>query len=107
MTSFWTRPTAWAALAAVTAIVIVAAAACFVLNADAGYRARLRELSAGSAQYALLFGFAAVAAAISAHGLTYGCRKPVPPVQMRHLFRWYSVRCPVPGWRVLAPPDVR
>ena len=39
------------------------------VSADAARRARAREAFAAAAQYGLLFGFAAVAAAISAHGL--------------------------------------
>jgi len=38
---------------------------------------------------------------------TYGCRKPVLPVQMRPLDAGDSVPCPARGWRVLASPDVR
>jgi hypothetical protein len=40
-----------------------------VVNAEPGRRARLRETCAALVQYTRLFGFAAVAAAISAHGL--------------------------------------
>ena len=39
------------------------------MTADAGRRARAREAIGSAVQYGLLFGFAAVAAAISAHGL--------------------------------------
>jgi len=39
------------------------------VTADPARRARARETAAAAAQYGLLFGFAAVAAAISAHGL--------------------------------------
>jgi len=39
------------------------------VTADPARRARAREAAAAAAQYGLLFGFAAVAAAISAHGL--------------------------------------
>ena len=57
----------------VVAIVVVLAVAGagvrLAVAADAARRARVREVVAGVAQYGLLFGFAAVAAAISAHGL--------------------------------------
>jgi hypothetical protein len=41
-----------------------------VAAADPAWRARVREAAAAVAQYGLLFGFAAAAAAVSAHGLT-------------------------------------
>jgi hypothetical protein len=55
-----------------------------VTSTDPGRRARARDAAAAAAQYGLLFGFAAVAAAISAHGLTgfartsMGLRGPWP-----------------------------
>lgn len=54
------------------------------MNADPGRRGRAREAAAAAVQYGLLFGFAAVAAAISAQGLTgfartsMGLRGPWP-----------------------------
>ncbi len=53
-------------------VVVVAGSAAGVrlaVTADPAHRARTREVAAAVAQYGLLFGFAAVAAAISAHGL--------------------------------------
>jgi hypothetical protein len=70
MTSLWTRPSAWLiALSAIAVILIITAAIRHLVNADPGRRDRLREVCAALVQYSLLFGFAAVAAAISAHGL--------------------------------------
>jgi hypothetical protein len=54
------------------------------MSSDPGRRARAREAAAAAAQYGLLFGFAAVAAAVSAQGLTgfartsMGLRGPWP-----------------------------
>ncbi len=59
----------WIALAAVAAVAAGGVLVRLALRADAGRRERAREVFAGMAQYALLFRFAAVAAAISAHGL--------------------------------------
>ena len=61
----------WCLVAASGVVVIVIAVALFrlVLDADADWRARLRDACAALVQHVLLFGFAAVAAAISAHGL--------------------------------------
>jgi hypothetical protein len=60
----------WLTVAAITALVVgVGAGIRLAVVADAARRARAREAAAAVAQYALLFGFAAVAAAISAHGL--------------------------------------
>jgi hypothetical protein len=39
--------------------------------------------------------------------LTCGCRKPVPPGQMRALGAVGSVACPVREWQVSASPGVR
>lgn len=58
---------------AVAAAILVIAATCggirLAVTSDPARRARAREAAAAVAQYGLLFGFAAVAAAISAHGL--------------------------------------
>lgn len=59
----------WIAAAAVVVTVGVAAAIRLVANADTARRAQLRDTCAALVQYVLLFGFAAVSAAISAHGL--------------------------------------
>jgi len=62
----------YAVLIAAGVIVVVAGTGCgirLVATADPVRRVRAREAAAGAAQYGLLFGFAAVAAAVSAHGL--------------------------------------
>jgi hypothetical protein len=60
----------WLIAAAITLLVVGAGAGIrLAVIADAAQRARAREAAAAVAQYGLLFGFAAVAAAISAHGL--------------------------------------
>jgi hypothetical protein len=60
----------WLIAAAITVLVVGAGAGIrLAMIADAAQRARAREAAAAVAQYGLLFGFAAVAAAISAHGL--------------------------------------
>jgi len=60
----------WLIAAAITLLVAGTAAGIrLAVMADAARRARAREAAAAVAQYGLLFGFAAVAAAISAHGL--------------------------------------
>src|SRR5271155_1529697 len=62
----------------------VGAAVRLALRADAAKRERARDVFAAIAQYVLLFGFAGVAAAISAHGLigfaraSMGVRGPWP-----------------------------
>ena len=68
LTGAWAQ---WWLTTASVIVVIVIAIVLFrlVLNADADRRARLRDASAALVQHTLLFGFAAVAAAISAHGL--------------------------------------
>lgn len=69
----------WLIAAAVTALVLgIGIALRFVMTADPALRAR--ETVAAVAQYGLLFGFAAVAAVISARGLAGGSRRSVPPV---------------------------
>jgi hypothetical protein len=75
----------WAlAGAVIIAVAIAVAAVRLALAADQARRARAWEAAAAMAQYGLLFGFAAVAAAISAHGLTgfarasMGLRGPWP-----------------------------
>jgi hypothetical protein len=57
------------AAAVILLIVAVGAGIRLAVTADPARRARAREAAAAVAQYGLLFGFAAVAAAISAHGL--------------------------------------
>ena len=57
------------AAAVILLIVAVGAGIRLAVTADPAHRARAREAAAAVAQYGLLFGFAAVAAAISAHGL--------------------------------------
>jgi Protein of unknown function (DUF2637) len=60
----------WLIAAAVTTLVLgLGVALRFVMIADPALRARARETAAAVAQYGLLFGFAAVAAVISARGL--------------------------------------
>lgn len=60
----------WLITAAVTALVLgTAIAVRFAMTADPALRTRAREAAAAVAQYGLLFGFAAVAAVISARGL--------------------------------------
>jgi hypothetical protein len=60
----------WLIAAAVTLLIVVVGAGIrLAVTADPARRARAREAAAAVAQYGLLFGFAAVAAAISAHGL--------------------------------------
>jgi hypothetical protein len=59
----------WIALAAVAAATAAGAVIRQVANADAARRAAWRETCGALVQYVLLFGFAAVAVAISAHGL--------------------------------------
>ena len=60
----------WLITAAATALVLGAGTAVrLAMTADAALRTRARETAAAVAQYGLLFGFAAVAAAISARGL--------------------------------------
>src|SRR5260370_29202773 len=60
----------WIIAAAVTLLILSAGAGIrLAVTADPAHRARAREAAAAVAQYGLLFGFAAVAAAISAHGL--------------------------------------
>src|ERR1019366_5116575 len=60
----------WLIAAAVTLLIVgVGAGIRLAVTADPARRARAREAAAAVAQYGLLFGFAAVAAAISAHGL--------------------------------------
>jgi len=57
-------------IAAITLLVVGTGAGIrLAVIADAARRARAREVAAAVAQNGLLFGFAAVAAAISAHGL--------------------------------------
>ncbi len=64
------RDVPWLIAAAITlAILGVGAGIRLAVTADPAHRARAREAAAAVAQYGLLFGFAAVAAAISAHGL--------------------------------------
>jgi hypothetical protein len=61
----------WTLMAA--AIMLIAGTGAGIrlaVTSDPARRARTREAVAAVAQYALLFGFAAIAAAISAHGLT-------------------------------------
>jgi hypothetical protein len=61
----------WLIVAAVVVLVLaVGGGIRLVAAADPARRARVREAAAAVAQYGLLFGFAAVAAAVSAHGLT-------------------------------------
>ncbi len=61
---------AWITAAAVTLMILGTGAGIrLAVRADPAHRARAREATAAAAQYTLLFGFAAVAAAISAHGL--------------------------------------
>src|SRR5690349_17350369 len=59
-------------LVVLLAVVIIGAGVLLrlALVSSAEQRARAREVAGAAAQYGLLFGFAAVAAAISAHGLT-------------------------------------
>jgi Protein of unknown function (DUF2637) len=57
------------AAAAVVLVLAVGGGIRLVAAADPARRARVREAAAAVAQYGLLFGFAAVAAAVSAHGL--------------------------------------
>jgi len=60
----------WVVAAAAVVLVVAAGAGIrLVAAADPAQRARVREAAAAVAQYGLLFGFAAVAAAVSAHGL--------------------------------------
>src|SRR6266851_280797 len=60
----------WIVAAAVTLLIVGGGAGIrLAVTADPAHRARAREAAAAVAQYGLLFGFAAVAAAISAHGL--------------------------------------
>jgi hypothetical protein len=60
----------WLITAAATALVLGAGMAVrLAVTADPALRARARETAAAVAQYGLLFGFAAVAAVISARGL--------------------------------------
>jgi hypothetical protein len=60
----------WLITAAATALVLgVGVAVRLAMTADPDLRTRAREAAAAVAQYGLLFGFAAVAAAISARGL--------------------------------------
>ena len=59
----------WIAASVIVVVIIAVVLIRLVLNADDDRRARLREACAALVQYLLLFGFAAVAAAISAHGL--------------------------------------
>jgi Protein of unknown function (DUF2637) len=60
----------WIVTAAAALVILGAGAGIrLAVTADAARRARAREAIAAVAQYGLLFGFAAVAAAISAHGL--------------------------------------
>jgi hypothetical protein len=60
----------WVIAAAVLLVVLgIAAGMRLAVTADPARRARAREALAAVVQYGLLFGFAAVAAAISAHGL--------------------------------------
>jgi hypothetical protein len=60
----------WIIAAAVIVLVIaVSQGIRLVVNADPAKRARAREAIAAVVQYGLLFGFAAIAAAVSAHGL--------------------------------------
>jgi hypothetical protein len=63
--------TSWWGVAGAVCVVVAVVVAAGRLAFAAGHarRARAREVAAGVAQYGLLFGFAAVAAAISAHGL--------------------------------------
>lgn len=66
----WNQFAPWlVAAASVLAAIGAVAAIRQVVIADQGRRAQVREICAAVVQYALLFGFAAVAAAISAHGL--------------------------------------
>jgi len=72
------------AAAVISVIAGLVAAVRLAMSADGVRRARAREVAAAVAQYGLLFGFAAVAAAISAHGLfgfaraSMGLRGPWP-----------------------------
>lgn len=68
--SQWTSLVPWG-ISAVVALALVGAGVLvrIAVKLDAMQRARVRESLAGLAQYGLLFGFAAVAAAVSAHGL--------------------------------------
>ena len=60
----------WFIAAAVVVVVLGAGAGIrLAVTADPARRVRAREAAAAVAQYGLLFGFAAVAAAVSAHGL--------------------------------------
>lgn len=59
----------WIAASVLIVIIIGATLIRLVISADADRRARLRDAGAALVQHILLFGFAAVAAAISAHGL--------------------------------------
>lgn len=60
----------WLIAATVTALVLGAGIVVrLAMSADAALRTRAREAAAAAAQYALLFGFAGVAAVISARGL--------------------------------------
>lgn len=62
---------AWWPVVVLAAVLIGAGVALrLALVSSAGRRARAREVAGAAAQYGLLFGFAVVAAAISAHGLT-------------------------------------
>ncbi|HEV2377456.1 MAG TPA: DUF2637 domain-containing protein [Streptosporangiaceae bacterium] len=56
---------------AASVVVVVGAGVVLrlAMTADPAQRARAREVAGSAAQYGLLFGFAAVAAAVSAHGL--------------------------------------
>ena len=56
--------------AAILLIAGTSAGIRLAVTSDPAHRARAREAVAAVAQYGLLFGFAAVTAAISAHGLT-------------------------------------
>jgi Protein of unknown function (DUF2637) len=71
-------------VAGVAALAFLGLVVWLAASAEAGKRARFREVLAGLVQYGLLFGFAGVAAAISAHGLVgfaranMGLRGPWP-----------------------------
>ena len=64
------RPIGPLIIVVVIAVIAVAGVGVrLAVTTDPARRARAREAAAAAAQYGLLFGFAAVAAAISAHGL--------------------------------------
>jgi hypothetical protein len=67
--SAWASFMPWLVTLAAALLLVCLGALWLAAGADRGRRARAREALAALAQYGLLFGFAAVAAAISAHGL--------------------------------------